>query len=60
MKFQGSKQVPLDCETNTLTLQSLLRYQIFLIYQKLTMQDFNFQFFGILRVSTVRFDGSPS
>ena len=24
------------------------------------MQDFNFQLFGILRVSTVRFDGSPS
>ena len=33
---------------------------IFLIYQKLTVQDFNFQLFGIPRVSTVMFDGSPS
>ena len=32
---------------------------IFLIYQKLTVQDFNFQLFGILRVSTLRFGGSP-
>ena len=30
-----------------------------LIYQKLTTQDFNLQLFGILRVSTLRFDGSP-
>ena len=37
-----------------------VEYHIFLIYQKLTVQDFNFQLFGILRVSPVRFDGSPS
>ena len=36
-----------------------VEYYIFLIYQKLTMQDFNFQLFGILRVSTLRFGGSP-
>ena len=35
-----------------------VEYYIFLIYQKLTMQDFNFQLFGILRVSTLRFGGS--
>ena len=32
---------------------------ISLIYQKLTVQDFNFQLFGILRVSTLRFEGFP-
>ena len=32
---------------------------IFLIYQKLPVQDFDFQLFGILRVSTLRFGGSP-
>ena len=32
---------------------------IFLIYQKLTVQDFNFQLFGILRVSTLMLGGSP-
>ena len=37
-----------------------VEYHIFLIYRKLTVQDFNFQLFGILRVSPVRFDGSPS
>ena len=36
-----------------------MEYHIFLIYQKLTVQDFNFQLFGILRVSTLRFGGSP-
>ena len=36
-----------------------VEYHIFLIYQKLTVQDFNFQLFGILRGSTLRFDGSP-
>ena len=36
-----------------------VEYHIFLIYQKLTVQDFNFQLFGILRVSTLRFGGSP-
>ena len=36
-----------------------MEYHIFLIYQKLTVQDFNFQLFGILRGSTLRFDGSP-
>ena len=35
-----------------------MEYHFFLIYQKLTLQDFNFQLFGILRVSTFRFDGS--
>ena len=34
-------------------------YHIFLIYQNLTVQDFSFQLFGILRVSTLRFGGSP-
>ena len=37
-----------------------MEYHIFLIYRKLTVQDFNFQLFRILRVSPVRFDGSPS
>ena len=36
-----------------------MEYDIFLVYQKLTVQDFNFQLFGILRVSALRFDGSP-
>ena len=36
-----------------------VEYHIFLIYRKLTVQDFNFQLFGILRVSTLRFGGSP-
>ena len=36
-----------------------MEYHIFLIYQKLTVKDFNFQLFGILRVSTLRFSGSP-
>ena len=36
-----------------------MEYHIFLIYQKLTVQDFNFQLFVILRVSTLRFGGSP-
>ena len=36
-----------------------VEYHIFLIYQKLTVQDFNFQLFGILRISTIRFGGSP-
>ena len=35
-----------------------MEYHIFLIYQKLTVQDFNSQLFGILRVSTLRFGGS--
>ena len=36
-----------------------VEYHIFLIYQKLTVQDFNFQLFGFLKVSTLRFGGSP-
>ena len=36
-----------------------VEYHIFFIYQKLTVQDFNFQLFGTLRVSTLRFGGSP-
>ena len=32
---------------------------IFLIYQKLTVQDFNFPLSWILRVSTLRFGGFP-
>ena len=36
-----------------------MEYHIFLIYQKLTVQDFSFQLFGILRESALRFDGSP-
>ena len=36
-----------------------VEYHIFLIYQKLTVQDFDFQLFRILRVSTLRFGGSP-
>ena len=36
-----------------------MEYHIFLIYQKLTVQDFNFQLFGILKMSTLRFGGSP-
>ena len=36
-----------------------VEYHIFLIYQKLTVQDFNFQLFGVLRGSTLGFDGSP-
>ena len=40
-------------------LSRRVEYYIFLIYQKLTVQDFNFQLFGILRVSTLRFGGSP-
>ena len=35
-----------------------MEHHIFLIYQKLTMWDFDFQLFGILRGSTLRFDGS--
>ena len=37
-----------------------MEYPIFLIYQKLTVQDFNFRLFGILTVSTLRFDEFPS
>ena len=36
-----------------------VEYHTFLIYQKLTVQDFNFQLFGILRLSPLRFGGSP-
>ena len=36
-----------------------VEYHIFLIYQKLTVQDFDFQLFGILRVSTLRFGRLP-
>ena len=36
-----------------------MEYHISLTYQKMTVQDFNFQLFGILRVSTLRFGGSP-
>ena len=37
-----------------------MEYHMFLIYQKLTVQDFNFKLFGTLGVSTLRFNGSPS
>ena len=36
-----------------------VEYHIFSIYRKLTVQDFNFQLFRILQVSTLRFDGPP-
>ena len=48
-----------DIEWMAVEWSRRLEYHIFLIYQKLTVQDFNFQLFGILRVSTLRFGGSP-